>query len=102
EIVGFLGPNGAGKSTMMKIITCFIPPTKGNVRVCGLDVLEDSLRVRKKVGYLPEHTPLYLDMYVKEYLHFVAAIHKLSNKKDKVDNIIETVGLTLERNKKIG
>ena len=102
EVVGFLGPNGAGKSTMMKIITCYIPPTKGIVKVCGMDVLEDGFRVRKKVGYLPEHTPLYLDMYVREYLSFIASIHKLKHKKDRVDEIVETVGLTLERNKKIG
>ena len=71
EIVGFLGPNGAGKSTMMKIITCFIPKSSGLVKVGGIDVDEDSIEVRKKVGYLPEHNPLYLDMYVKEYLDFI-------------------------------
>ena len=102
EVVGFLGPNGAGKSTMMKIITCYIPPSSGKATVCGYDVLEDSMEVRKRVGYLPEHTPLYLEMYVKEYLRFIAAIHKLSNVKEKVEEMIETVGLTLERNKKIG
>ena len=102
EIVGFLGPNGAGKSTMMKIITCYIPPSKGKALVCGLDVMEESLEVRKMVGYLPEHNPLYLDMYVKEYLRFIASIHKVKNKKDRVDEMIEKVGLTLERRKKIG
>ncbi|UKN00949.1 gliding motility-associated ABC transporter ATP-binding subunit GldA [Paracrocinitomix mangrovi] len=102
EIVGFLGPNGAGKSTMMKIITCFIPKSAGEVKVCGLDVEEDGIEVRKKVGYLPEHNPLYLDMYVKEYLHFVAGIYKVSNKKEKVEEMIKMVGLVKEQNKKIG
>ena len=74
EIVGLLGPNGAGKSTLMKIITCFIPPTKGTVSVEGYDIWEQSMEVRKLVGYLPEHNPLYLDMYVKEYLGFVGGI----------------------------
>ena len=101
EIVGFLGPNGAGKSTMMKIITCFIEASKGKVEVCGLNVNQKSLEVRKRVGYLPEHNPLYLDMYVKEYLHFIAGIHKLKNKKQRVAEMIEMVGLTVEQNKKI-
>ena len=102
EIIGFLGPNGAGKSTMMKILTCFIPKSSGSVKVCGLDVEEHSIEVRKKVGYLPEHNPLYLDMYVKEYLSFVASIYKLKNKKDRVNEMISVVGLELEKNKKIG
>lgn len=102
EVVGFLGPNGAGKSTMMKILTCYIPPTSGNALVCGHDVMEESLMVRNKVGYLPEHNPLYLDMYVKEYLHFVAGIYKLSNKKQRVKEMIDMVGLGLEQNKLIG
>lgn len=102
EILGFLGPNGAGKSTLMKIITCYIPPTAGTVIVDGYDVLEDSLEIRKKVGYLPEHNPLYLDMYVKEYLGFIAGVHKLSRKKEKVSNVVDLVGLGLEQNKKIG
>ncbi len=102
EIVGFLGPNGAGKSTMMKIITCYIPPSRGEAIVCGMDVMENSLSVRKKVGYLPEHNPLYLDMYVKEYLNFVASLHKVPNRKNRVEEMIEMVGLTLERKKKIG
>src|SRR3954463_7399699 len=71
EIVGFLGPNGAGKSTMMKILTCYIPPSSGSASVGGFDVAEASLEVRKVIGYLPEHNPLYLDMYVKEFLGFV-------------------------------
>jgi ABC-2 type transport system ATP-binding protein len=102
EIIGFLGPNGAGKSTMMKILTCFIPKTKGTVKVCGLDVEEDTIEVRKKVGYLPEHNPLYLDMYVKEYLAFVAGIYKISNKTARVKEMISLVGLNKEQNKKIG
>ena len=102
EIVGFLGPNGAGKSTMMKIITCFIPKSAGTVKVCGLDVEEESIEVRKKVGYLPEQNPLYLDMYVKEYLNFVAGIYKLDNKKERVKEMISLVGLDKEQNKKIG
>ena len=102
EILGFLGPNGAGKSTLMKIVTCFIPPTEGTVIVDGYDVREDSLEIRKRVGYLPEHNPLYLDMYVKEYLTFIAGVHKLSKKKEKVSNVVDLVGLGLEQNKKIG
>jgi ABC-2 type transport system ATP-binding protein len=102
EIVGFLGPNGAGKSTTMKILTSYIPPTSGYAEVCGIDVMTDSIEVRKKIGYLPEHNPLYLDMYVREYLEFVAGIHKLDNIKQRVDNMIDTVGLQIERKKKIG
>jgi len=102
EIVGFLGPNGAGKSTMMKIITCYLQKSEGEVKVCGLDVDTDSLEVRKKVGYLPEHNPLYLEMYIKEYLAFVANIYKLKNVKQRVAEMIELVGLQKEQHKKIG
>ncbi len=103
QIMGFLGPNGAGKSTMMKIITCYIPATEGKVTVEGYDVNENSLEVRKRVGYLPEHNPLYLDMYVKEYLAFVADVHKLGKKKDvRIKEMIDITGLGLEQNKKIG
>lgn len=102
EIVGFLGPNGAGKSTMMKIISCFIPKSSGEVKVCGLDVEEDAIKVKKLVGYLPEHNPLYLDMFVKEYLSFVAGIYKIKNKKVRVAEMIQLVGLEKEQNKKIG
>lgn len=102
EIIGFLGPNGAGKSTMMKIITCFIPKTSGEVKVCGIDVDEDSIEVRRHVGYLPEHNPLYLDMYVKEYLDFTAGIYKLKSKSQRVKDMISLVGLEKEQNKKIG
>ncbi len=103
EIVGFLGPNGAGKSTMMKIITCFIPPTSGKVNVCGFDIAEQSIEVRKNIGYLPEHNPLYLDMYVKEYLLFIAGLHKLAgNRTQRVKEMIDRTGLAIEQNKKIG
>jgi len=102
EVVGFLGPNGAGKSTMMKIITCFITPSEGQAIVCGHDVSIDPIEVRKKVGYLPEHNPLYLDMYVKEFLHFTAGIHKLDNVSKRVDEMIEKVGLGREQHKLLG
>ncbi len=102
NIVGFLGPNGAGKSTMMKIITCFIPQTSGNVSVCGYDVIENPIDVKRQVGYLPEHNPLYLDMYVKEYLDFVGGVYKIDKRKDRVKEMIDMVGLGIEQNKKIG
>lgn len=104
EIVGLLGPNGAGKSTMMKIITCFIPPTQGEVKVCGYDIFNEPMKVRSSIGYLPEQNPLYLEMYVREFLTFVAGIHNIDNKvkKERVDMMIEKVGLTKEVNKKIG
>lgn len=102
EIVGFLGPNGAGKSTMMKIMTGFIPPNSGNVFINEKSILEDSLEVRKIVGYLPEHNPLYLEMFVKEYLQFMAAIHLPKKEvKERVKEIIELTGLTIEQNKKL-
>jgi len=103
EIVGLLGPNGAGKSTLMKILTGFIPPTSGEARECGFDVREQSLEVRKKVGYLAEHNPLYLEMYVKEFLLFVAGLHTLGKEKhSRVRQMIEITGLEAEQNKKIG
>lgn len=102
EVVGFLGPNGAGKSTMMKILTCFIPQTTGQASVCGFDVAEESLEVRKNIGYLPEHNPLYLDMYIKEYLEFIAGLHRLKNNKQRIADMIEITGLQVEQNKKIG
>ena len=104
EIVGLLGPNGAGKSTLMKIITCFIPPTEGSVTVEGFDIWEQSMEVRKRVGYLPEHNPLYLDMYVKEYLGFVAGIHHITGQEanKRIDEMIEMTGLSVEMHKKIG
>lgn len=102
EIVGFLGPNGAGKSTTMKVITGYISASSGDVKVCGLPVSVDSLDTRQLIGYLPENNPLYLDMYVKEYLAFVANIYKVSNVKDRVADMIKKVGLEVEQNKKIG
>ena len=102
EIVGFLGPNGAGKSTMMKIITCFIPPTKGTVKVCGFDINEQSIEVRKQIGYLPEHNPLYLDMYVKEFLEFTGGLYKIKKLKSRIKEMIDLTGLQAEQKKKIG
>lgn len=102
EIVGLLGPNGAGKSTLMKIITCFIPPTEGEVSVCGHSIYDNPLEVRRQIGYLPEHNPLYLDMYVREYLRFAAGLYGLNNAKDRVEEMIELTGLTPESNKKLG
>jgi ABC-2 type transport system ATP-binding protein len=102
EVVGLLGPNGAGKSTMMKIITCYIPPSSGLVTVCGYDIFEQSIEVRRNVGYLPENNPLYLDLYVREYLEFVAGIYKLKNTKARINEMIEITGLGIEQKKKIG
>ena len=102
EIVGFLGPNGAGKSTTMKIITGYLQPTGGEAFVCGLNVTHDPLEIKKKIGYLPEANALYYDMYVTEYLGFVAEIHKIQNPKSKIQNVIDTVGLKDESTKKIG
>ena len=102
EVLGFLGPNGAGKTTTMRIISCFIPPTKGQVEVCGSDVLEDPMKVRAQIGYLPEHNPLYKDMYVREYLHFVGRLHKVPNRKQRVEEMIERTGLEREQKKLIG
>ncbi len=99
EIVGFLGPNGAGKSTMMKILTCYLPQSSGSAKVCGMDVMEDSIAIRKKVGYLPEHNPLYLEMYVREYLAFMAGIYKAP--RESINEIIDKVGLTKESHKKL-
>lgn len=100
EIVGFLGPNGAGKSTMMKILTTYINPTEGNALVNGHNVLTDTKNVQKSVGYLPEHNPLYLDQYVREYLNFNANVYKVS--KSRVEEVITLTGLTPEAHKTIG
>ncbi|MCD8404372.1 gliding motility-associated ABC transporter ATP-binding subunit GldA [Tenacibaculum dicentrarchi] len=100
EIVGFLGPNGAGKSTSMKILTGFILPSEGSVFVSGIDVLKNPIEAQKKIGYLPEHNPLYLEMYVREYLQFQAGIYKIT--KNKISEVIQKVGLTAEAHKKIG
>ena len=101
EIVGFLGPNGAGKTTTMKIISCFIPSSSGQVSVCDINVNSAPLKVKEKVGYLPENNPLYTEMYVKEFLLFIAAIHKIKNKKERVQEMIKLVGLEKEQHKKI-
>lgn len=100
EIVGFLGPNGAGKSTLMKILTTYIEADKGTAIVNGFDAKSQQLNVQKSIGYLPEHNPLYLDLYVREYLEFNAAIYKIS--KEKIDEVIRLTGLTTEAHKKIG
>jgi ABC-2 type transport system ATP-binding protein len=104
QILGFLGPNGAGKSTTMKIATCYLPPTSGTVLVNGHDVVQDPMAVRRSVGYLPEHNPLYLDMYVHEYLEFVASVYGLGGRRtrERVQEMVELCGLTLEQGKKIG
>lgn len=102
EVVGLLGPNGAGKSTMMKIITCFLPPSSGEVYVNNFDIYEQSLEVRKRVGYLPENNPLYLDMYIKEYLEYTAGVYGIKNKTQRVKEMIEITGLGPEQKKKIG
>jgi ABC-2 type transport system ATP-binding protein len=120
EVVGLLGPNGAGKSTIMKILTCFIPPTSGDASVCDFDILEQSIEVRKKVGYLPENNPLYLDLYVEEFLSFIDGIltssgirsrqggisaslrHPASVNRQRIADVIEQTGLTAEKHKKIG
>lgn len=102
EIVGFLGPNGAGKSTTMKIITGYLTANAGSTKVCGILVTENSNETKKKIGYLPEANPLYYDMYVREYLDFITNIHTVKNKKEKIEAVIKTVGLTVEANKKIG
>lgn len=104
EIVGFLGPNGAGKSTTMKIATCYLTATSGTVEVCGFDVQKSPMEARKNIGYLPEHNPLYLEMYVKEFLEFIGGIYGLKgqNLQKRIDEIIELLGLTLEYKKKIG
>ena len=102
EIVGFLGPNGAGKSTTMKILTGYLQQTSGEAIVCGINVTEDPLATKKKIGYLPELNALYYEMYIKEYLAFIAEVHKVEDAKQKINNVIELTGLTAESKKKIG
>ncbi len=102
EIVGFLGPNGAGKSTTMKMITGYLQPDSGKAVVCGIDTAANPLAIKKKIGYLPEANPLYYDMYVREYLQFVAGVHRLKNARQEVNSVIELTGLTPESKKKIG
>ena len=102
EVVGLLGPNGAGKSTLMRLVTGYLPPTEGRVEVCGFDVAEAPLETKKRVGYLPEHNPLHEEMYVQEYLLFVAGLHKVADRKARVAEVIREVGLTPEQSKTIG
>jgi len=102
EVVGFLGPNGAGKSTLIKIITCYLLQDSGKVQVCALDTEKHDLKVKSKIGYLPEHNPLYTDMYIKEYLAFVGEIYKIENLNNRIAKIIQQTGLTAEQSKKIG
>lgn len=102
EVVGLLGPNGAGKSTLMKILTCYIPPTEGEASICGHSIYDAPLEVRRQIGYLPEHNPLYLEMYVREFLQFAAGMYGIKKCKDRVEEMIELVGLTPECNKRIG
>ena len=103
EVLGFLGPNGAGKSTTMKILTCFIPQSSGTATVCGYDTIAEPLEVTKKIGYLPESNPLYMDMYVREYLEFMAGLHKLGKiTSQRIDEMLEVTGLIAERKKKVG
>lgn len=104
EIIGFLGPNGAGKSTTMKILTGYIPATEGTAEVNGFDVKTSPMQVKAHIGYLPEHNPLYLDMYVKEFLDFAGSLYGLKGRtlQIKIDETIERVGLGLEKHKKIG
>lgn len=102
EIVGFLGPNGAGKSTTMKILTGYLPASDGEAFVCGIPVATQSLEARKKIGYLPELNALYYDMYVREFLGFIADVHQIKDKKGAIKKAIETVGLQVEAHKKIG
>jgi ABC-2 type transport system ATP-binding protein len=102
EILGFLGPNGAGKTTTMKIITGFIPQSSGKASVCGYDVESASLEARRRIGYLPENNPLYKEMYVKEYLQFVAKLHRVAKVNQRVAEMIELTGLGKEQHKLIG
>lgn len=102
EIVGFLGPNGAGKSTTMKMITGYIESDSGDIQVCGIPVKENNIESKKKIGYLPEANPLYMEMYVREYLKFISNIHQVGNADKRIEEVITMVGLTPESNKKIG
>ncbi|MDE3248238.1 MAG: gliding motility-associated ABC transporter ATP-binding subunit GldA [Bacteroidota bacterium] len=102
QVTGFLGPNGAGKSTTMKMITGYLSPDGGSATVCGIDVTKQPLAAKSKIGYLPEANPLYYDMYVREYLEFVAGLHKIEKPAQRIEEVITMVGLTPERTKKIG
>lgn len=102
EVVGLLGPNGAGKSTLMRLITGFLPPTEGRIEVCGFDVMDAPLETKRRVGYLPERNPVHEDMYVREYLQFVAGVHGVEDPSQRVVSVIDEVGLTPEVHKRIG
>ncbi|MDR1406043.1 MAG: ATP-binding cassette domain-containing protein [Prevotellaceae bacterium] len=103
EVLGLLGPNGAGKSTLMKILTGYLSPTAGTATVNGFDVSRQSLEARRLIGYLPEHNPLYPDLYVREYLRFMGSLHRLGRRLNRrIDEVIESVGITAEQHKKIG
>ena len=100
--MGLLGPNGAGKSTLMKILTCYIPPTEGDATIGGHSIYDEPLEVRRMIGYLPEHNPLYPDMYIREFLRFSAEMYGVKKSKERVEEMVELVGLTPESNKRIG
>ena len=102
EIVGFLGPNGAGKSTTMKILTGYLQQDTGTAKVCSIDVKQNTIDAKRKIGYLPEANPLYYEMYVKEYLSFIAGVHQINNQQSVINNVIALVGLQIEQNKKVG
>jgi ABC-2 type transport system ATP-binding protein len=102
EVLGFLGPNGAGKTTTMKIITGYLPQQEGTVQVCGYDVSKQPMEARASIGYLPEHNPLYKEMYVREYLEFTAGVHKVPSPSKRIDEMIQRTGLTSHKHKQIG
>ena len=101
EIVGFLGPNGAGKSTTMKMITGFLFPDGGKIEVCGIRVVDEGIATKQKIGYLPELNPLYQDMFVREYLEFIAGLHHVPSSKQRIEEVIDLTGLKPEANKLI-
>ena len=101
EVLGLLGPNGAGKSTLIKIITGYLKQDKGDVIVCNMNTLKDNLMIKREIGYLAENNPLYLDMFITEYLGFIADIYHLKNKREKIIDVMEKTGITDEKRKKI-